>query len=82
MKNVNQIKQINDALKRSGINRSDIREYVTIDEYLNKSAFKPRTQKLRWELEILFLDDDSSDYEIREVYVNALHQLVIEFASN
>ncbi len=79
MKNVNQIKEINDALKRSGLNRSEIREYVTIDNYLYKSTFKPRTKKLRWELEQLFLDEDSNDYEIREVYVNALHQVVIEY---
>lgn len=74
-----QIKQINDAIKRSGLKRSDIREWVFIDGYGNRDVFKPRTQKLRFELEILFTDKDSDDYEIGPVFVNALHQVVVNY---
>ena len=70
------MKQIIEALKHSGIRKSDVYRYKFVDEYGNRSYYKPRTKALRWEIEILFLDEA---YKIVNVWVNGLNEVVIEF---
>ena len=72
--------EIDEALKRSGLNKSDVTQYKFVDEYGNRSYYQPRTKSLRWQLETLFLDKDPSG-EIVRVWVNALKEVVIEFKS-
>ena len=74
------MKEINEALKKSGLKKSEVTQYKFVDEYGNRSYYQPRTKSLRWQLETLFLDKDPSG-EIVRVWVNALKEVVIEFKS-
>ena len=76
------IKEITEALKNAGIKKSEVSEYVTVNGYDRKETFQPRTKSLRWELEMLFIDEDSSDYIIEKVFVNVLKQVIIKYKSN
>ena len=71
-------KEINKALKTSGVRKSEVTQYKFVDEYGNRSFYQPRTKSLRWQLEVLFLDKEPSG-EIVKVWVNALKEVVIEF---
>jgi len=72
------VKEINEALKISGVRKSEVTQYKFVDEYGNRSFYRPRTKSLRWQLDVLFLDKDPSG-EIVKVWVNALKEVVIEF---
>ena len=75
------IKEIAEALKTAGIKKSEVTEYVFVNEYGTRETSKPRTKSLRFELEMFFIDDDS-DYIVDEVFVNAMKQVVVKYRFN
>ena len=76
-----EIKEITEALKTAGIKKSEVAEYVFVNEYGTRETIKPRTKSLRFELEMFFIDDDN-DYIVNEVFVNAMNQVVVKYRFN
>jgi hypothetical protein len=70
---------INEAIKNSGLKKSEITAYVLKDCYGVSGRFAPRTKALKHELEILF---DDNDYTVEKVWVNGLKEVVIESKLN
>jgi len=75
------IKEITKSLKTAGIKKSEVTEYVFVNEYGTRETIKPRTKSLRFELEMFFLDDDCC-YVVDEVFVNAMNQVVVKYRFN
>lgn len=65
------------ALKKAGVKRSEVSEYVVKDSHGVSGTYAPRTKSLRNELWLLFKDPDPA-YVVDKVWVNALKQVVIE----
>lgn len=75
------IKEITEALKTAGIKKSEVTEYVFVNEYGTREREQPRTKSLRFSLEMFFIDDDN-DYIVDEVFVNVMHQVVVKYRFN